>query len=168
MAKLLETVPHHWGLQTHQQLLAKVIKDGLFPPPSTELAPRVAMNITAWATYQQIPVRSSYTLSPPSDVACLVSRPIIRQIVMALPPSLQMSLKGIPEQHPHVSAKVTPRLRIFDSHIHCDALLRRLREDNWGVVVTAAETDTLSFTHMIYSCNFPHYWAAAETILEDS
>ena len=63
-----------------------------------------------------------------------------------------------------VHAEVEAPLVIFDSHIHCDAVVARPRLSIWDQVIQQAQNSRMRVETAIYSCNFPNYCMRAERI----
>ena len=93
-------------------------------------------------------------LSPPSDVACLVSRPVIRKWFMTLPLHLQEDIKSperLSPQDLQVPVEVESPLVLFDSRIHCDAVVARSRFSTWDQVLQQAANSRMRVVWVCWS-----------------
>ena len=168
MMGALQKVVAYFNVGNLDGLLSKVCRDGLYPPShSSQPTPRTVIAMQAWAQCSGHTVCTEYRLSPPSDVACLVSRPVVRKWVMILPLRLQEEIKS-PEtlSLQDLRVPVEPPLVLFDSHIHCDQVLARSRFSTWEQVLQPAVNSRMRLETVVYSCNFPMYWGKAERISE--
>ena len=173
MDTALREVASHFGLTSLTDLLTLMCQQRWFPAKEVDApTPAADLHMRAWATYTGREIPERYHLSPPNDVACLVSRPIVRQWVMQVPRALQEKLKDVSRLSVQEIDNRTPMepLRLFDSHVHCDALLHKRGLRTWTDLLKEEqqrrEMSHNSVDFMIYSCTFPRHWRIAEDILQ--
>ena len=131
--------------------------------------PAVDLHMHAWATNTGGNMQEHYQFSPPNAVACLTAWLLICHWILQILRSLQEELKNVSRLTVFEidSRVVIEPIRLFDCHIHCDALVRRMHLPAWDDVMEyqrmAYDSTVDTF---IFSCNFPTQWDVSEEILK--
>ena len=179
----LKAAQKYWQLQSLEQLLDKVCREELHSPSVREQPPsvRTVMFLRAWDhSYDYIP-QQTYVLAPPSSICCLIVRPVMRKWIMALPMHIQKELSESVDRVMNSSQKLTVPtplgqfVSVFDSHLHCDVILKRASPRwTWEDYMCAGDAPSehgdhymipLCIVTMIYSANFTELWDRAEEIV---
>ena len=154
MDTALREVAGHFSLTSLTDLFTLMRQQQWYPVKEVDTpTPAEDLHMRAWATYTGRELPERYHLSPPNDVACLVSRPIVRQWVMQVPRVLQEKLKDV-SSHTAGCCSVrqdrlaSPRLtRAHEASLHW-----RMRHD--VSVVHVARTSKIHVFHRRLLCSF--------------
>lgn len=154
------------SLSSPNDLLPFVLTSSLLPPPP--VGSLDSSLLTLFCSLQDLPVPSSFTLSPPNHLACLLHWRMMALIISKLPSHLLSSISSFGEGALPICHRVSPEVSsspsssslpasLIDSHFHLDKLLRVSSLKNISEIQSLFSTE-IPLSAAISNFCFPEHW----------
>lgn len=175
ISEMLDIVNRDLGLANVDCLLDYVLRNKLYPTESNDQHPGARQTLFARTFADHIGIRkcSTYCYKPPNDVACLILRPVLRQIVKVLSEGARDKLMGLTlldvnDIYAPSPSENETRPWVIDAHAHLDRLLRDWPADSWDAVQQAlAPAANLRLALVVHSASFTDSWSCLPLLLTE-